>query len=68
MRNEKIRELAQQRKLEDIIRWTWHVLQMEPDKITRAAVNWTPPHGKETRPTSGLVTDEESSVESKLLS
>ena len=49
--NERIRELTQQEKLEDIIRerrlrWTGHVMRMAQDRIARESVNWVPAHGK----------------------
>ena len=49
--NEKIRELTQQEKLEDIIRerrlrWTGHVMRMEQNRIAKEAVNWVPALGK----------------------
>ena len=49
--NEKIRELTQMDKLENIIRerrlrWAGHVMRMDEDRLAREAVNWIPQHGK----------------------
>jgi len=49
--NDKVRELTQQAKLEDIVRerrmrWTGHVMRMDCDRIARAAVIWTPKCGR----------------------
>jgi len=46
--NEKVRELIQEGKLEDVIRerrlqWMGHV---KPARIAKVVVNWTPLHGK----------------------
>jgi len=45
--NEKVRALSQQGKLEAVIRerrlrWTGHVMRMEPNRIAKAAVHWIP--------------------------
>jgi len=51
-RKEKIRALSQQGQLENDVlrerrlRWTGHMMRMEPNRIAKAAVHWIPPHGK----------------------
>jgi len=43
--NEKVRELTQPGKLEDVFReMDGYVMRMELARIARAVVNWTPPH------------------------
>ena len=51
MTNEKVRELTQQVKLENIIRerrlrWAGHVMRMDPQRIARQALDWKPPESR----------------------
>jgi len=76
--NEKIRELTQRRKLENVIRerrlwWTGHVMRMEPARITKTAVTRVVKEGNADLVQTGCkryskTSNEESSVESKFLS